>query len=190
MRTLLLLFFSAMSFFTFTQSDHKNDLSELPESMIEYYKNLNLINSFSTTPEKASLVRFLENGKSKNAPSSKREYFVLQLLEINRSNELTFASQMRNTFGSSKHIKSRVIYEISKWNKSEESIAVIVQTSQMSEPDNIKMIQYFESENPELYTDEFTMPSTVFIATEVHTWVFRNGKWYKQEVSVVLTDKS
>lgn len=190
MRTFLILIFTAIPSITFAQSDSKNDLSVLPKSIIEYYKNLNLINSFSTTSEKSSLVKFLENGKSKNAPSSKREYFVLQLLEINMSSELTFASQMPNASGSSNHIKSRVIYEISSWNLSEDIIAVTVQTSKMSEPDNIKMIEFFEFEKLDPDTDALSIPSTVFIATEVHKWVFKNGQWYKQEVSVVFTDKS
>ena len=189
MRTYLILFFSTLSFITLAQNDSKNDLSELPISINEYYKNLNLINSFSTTSEKASLANYLENGKARNAPSSKREYFVLQLLENTRSKELIFTSQMPNAFGNSKHIKSRVIYEISKWNKSAEFIAVTVKTSQMSVTDNIKMIEYFESENPDLNTDTLSMPSTDFIATEIHNWVLKNNKWYMQEVYVVLTDK-
>jgi len=189
MRSFFVLYCLTLPLVSFAQIDGDIDRPGLPNSITEYYQNLNLINAFSTTSEQASLVKFLENGNAKNEPLSKREYFVLQLIKKTNYKELTITSQMPNASGSKKHIRSRVIYELSNWNKSDGYIAVTVQTSKMSEFDNIKMINLFDAEIPDLDADSLPMPTTNFLATEVHKWVRMKNKWYKKDVKVVLTDK-
>ena len=188
MRAILFVFLYITPFFTYSQAGEKIGKSALPNEIQKYYTNLSLINSLSTTSEKSSLVKYLVDGNNAKAPTSEREYFVTGLLKNVMGKELSMQSRMHNSFDNSRQVTSRIIYEISKWDISDEFIAVTVKTSQISVADNFKIIEYFDAEKSS-DNDEITSLSTPsFLATEVHKWVLIDSYWYKKIVKVVLTN--
>ncbi len=180
MRTMLLLFWCALPAISFSQS------FETPAEIQHYYQKLNFINSFSTTSEESRLVKYLEKGDPDNAPSSKREFFVMNLLQDIHNQELETKSAIPNKFKSG-GVKARVFYEISHCSEADGSIKVTVKTYQISVADNIKMIKLFDEEKVDWNEGISSLSNSSMISTEIHHWVLIENQWLKKKVAVVLT---
>jgi len=170
----------------FGQTESKNTGETLPAEIQTFYANTNLVNALTTSSEKSKLVHFLEDGATENAPSSKREFYVFELLKQVVGKEVTNSTAMPNTFNSQYQISSSNIYEIQNWEKSKGCIYVTIHTSNIGIEDNIKMIELYDAGKFDKSLGELSSPE--FVATEIHTWILIEKKWYKNEVALVLTN--
>jgi len=176
-----------LSFASYGQPAEREGESEIPNDIQQYYKKLNFVNAISTTPEKSAFVENLRDGKSQKTPDSKREYFIVNLLQDVMSYEL----QSQNTMpGSDKNdlVKSGILFELQHGQQSEKVFTLSAKTYQVSIEDNYKLIRLFDEDKLRWDDDIMLLSNPTFIATEIHKWIFINNKWSKEKINIVLTE--
>jgi hypothetical protein len=185
MKTYIHLLFVLWPVLSFSQTEASNVQDQLPEEILTFYTDTNLINILTTSAEKSKMVSFLERGEIQHAPSSKREFYVVELLKHVVGKEVRNSAAMPNSIGQQNQNLSRDIYDIQNWQESDGCIYVSLHASSISEEDNIKMIKLFDEGK---FDQEFKSLATFNLkAKEIHKWIFRDNQWYKNEVRVVLT---
>jgi hypothetical protein len=186
MRAILFIFWCTLPATSLSQSS--NEFNEPPVEIQHYYKKLNFINSFSTTSEESRLVKYLEKGDPDHAPTSKREFFVMNLLQDVHAQELELKSPIPNKFEDGL-TKSKVFYEITDCSGADGNVKVTVKTYQISFEDNIKMIKLFDEEKMDRNEGIISLLSNPsLISSEIHHWVLIDNQWLKKKVAVVLTE--
>ena len=187
MKIYIFIVFIVWPILSYSQNVDKMGQDDLPNEIQDYYKSLNLVNSLSTTSEKSSLAQYLEDGNVKKAPSSSREFFIVELLKDVIWREINTQLPMPNKFDDNRQEASRILYEIIKWQKTNDFISITMNTSQISVEDNIKIIEYYETDKSNLDNELNSLSSPSFLAKEIHKWILINKKWYKKEVKIILT---
>lgn len=187
MKFYFLLLYCLIPLFSYSQNGEKIEKDLLPNEIKQYYKNLNLANSFSTPSEKSAFVKYLQVEDSNKAPISKRQTFVMNLLKDVMQKELEFEPAMPNASNTS-HLYSRMLHEVQHGYKEEDFMAIRIKVYQLSTADNFKIISFYDEEKDTILLDgEIDNLSTPkYVADEIHEWIFSNDSWHKKELRKVL----
>ena len=161
--------------------------NELPVEIRKYYQNLNLANAFSTPSERYKLTSYLTRKDSTLAPNSKRQAFVLNLLEEIKQHEYVSEATIPNTFRSGR-LPISPMNTIQYWTKGKDLISVRLKVYQLCIEDNLKIINLYDEETDSIkgYDDIEKIAHPVYLTQEVHEWVFLNNQWVKKQVRKVL----
>jgi len=171
----------------------------LPLEISEYYQNYNFISSFSSKPERETLVRYLDQEKLPEKLKSDRLEKVFQLMKRVKAKVMKFDPKMsvgvKPNLG---NIFPSVMIEVRDFKQNGTEISVEVFSYGLKPEENFRFIALYderrgnEKEIPsEKERIEAAKSKSKFSPSkEIHKWFYVDGQWMRQEANVVfLKDK-
>jgi hypothetical protein len=165
--------------------------SSLPKDILEFYRSSNFVNAFTTTSEKAELIKAINLGKKPSLENKddrlKTAYQFMQQSESRILKYDTGQSGSANHYLSNQPTVIPGLYKILNWKIKQTEISVRLEFYYLDDGMTSELISGYK------VTDQYTFDNSelfkrIFLvreSTDIHRWVLTKDGWMKEELNGV-----